>query len=246
MELTLTSQTAHPRLQKAGDHLPFDYEVVPGRGAITRYFELRKKRNRVPLILGNTRDMQLLLENSYSRAHDFVQTKALAQALNLTMWFDQQAATDRDYYRAPRGSWPNHNFDKLDFSIHQDILAGNPKYQVVIGQLPLKQAWQACGFLNYGGWARCPAPEVHMALFCHWQAQYGAQVAAMTGDIIEVSVANPPKTPQQAMILAHEQFIYCPDIVHQGVGTLENLAASLLNSPVWYFWWDMSRADDLL
>ena len=36
----------------------------------------------------------------------------------------------------------------------------------------------------------------------------------------------------------YEQFAYCPDIVDQGAGTLEALAAVLVNASVWFFWWD--------
>ena len=40
------------------------------------------------------------------------------------------------------------------------------------------------------------------------------------------------------MDLAWEQYLYCQDIVVQGCETIANLAATLLNSPFWYFWWD--------
>ena len=40
------------------------------------------------------------------------------------------------------------------------------------------------------------------------------------------------------MALAREQFVYCPDIVYQGTGTLAGLAAALLEGTTWYFWWD--------
>jgi hypothetical protein len=60
----------------------------------------------------------------------------------------------------------------------------------------------------------------------------------MTGDVLELSVARPPSTDQAALALAREQFRYAPDIVQQGVGDVETLAASLKNGHVWYFWWD--------
>ena len=40
------------------------------------------------------------------------------------------------------------------------------------------------------------------------------------------------------MALAWEQFLFCEDIVSQGVETISNLGATLLNSPYWFFWWD--------
>jgi len=75
-------------------------------------------------------------------------------------------------------------------------------------------------------------------LFKKWQNEYSAKVACVTGDVIEFTVENPPTTKEQALQLAEEQFIYCSDIVFQGVETIENLASTLLNSKVWYFWRD--------
>ncbi|MEN3327087.1 MAG: hypothetical protein V7638_1894 [Acidobacteriota bacterium] len=52
------------------------------------------------------------------------------------------------------------------------------------------------------------------------------------------SVARPASTRDEALALAKQQFIYCSDIVHQGVGSVEALAATLFGATVWYFWWD--------
>ncbi len=60
----------------------------------------------------------------------------------------------------------------------------------------------------------------------------------MSADVIEMRVARPPTTREDAMALANEQYAYCEDIVHQGVESLSNLAATLLNGTVWFFWWD--------
>ena len=60
----------------------------------------------------------------------------------------------------------------------------------------------------------------------------------MSGDVIECTVKTPPSSKQAALALAREQFVYCSDIVHQGVRSIEALAATLLNSKTWYFWWD--------
>jgi len=75
-------------------------------------------------------------------------------------------------------------------------------------------------------------------LFKYWSEQYDATVACIAGDIIEMTVARPASTRDEALALARQQFIYCSDIVHQGVGSVEALAATLLRATVWYFWWD--------
>ncbi len=42
---------------------------------------------------------------------------------------------------------------------------------------------------------------------------------------------------REALKLAREQYLYCGDIVSQGVGSIAGLAAILEVSTHWYFWW---------
>jgi hypothetical protein len=60
----------------------------------------------------------------------------------------------------------------------------------------------------------------------------------MTGDTLELSVSRPPTTDQAALALAREHYSYAPDIVQQGTGDVETLAATLKNARAWFFWWD--------
>ena len=83
-----------------------------------------------------------------------------------------------------------------------------------------------------------PSASEHSALWRYWEQRYGAKVACIANDVIEFTVARPPQTRDEALALAKQQFIYCNDIVHQGVGSVEALAATILQANVWYFWWD--------
>jgi len=60
----------------------------------------------------------------------------------------------------------------------------------------------------------------------------------VTSDSIEGYVANPPKSKEEAINLAWQQYLYCSDIVEQGTETISNLASSIINHEHWYFWWD--------
>jgi len=55
---------------------------------------------------------------------------------------------------------------------------------------------------------------------------------------MNVRVQSRPPTREAALELAREQYVYCSDIVDQGVQTLSALAAVLMQSAWWYFWWD--------
>ena len=48
----------------------------------------------------------------------------------------------------------------------------------------------------------------------------------------------PPQSPDESLALAREHCVYCADIVHQGVGSVGNLASLLRRNACWYFWWD--------
>jgi hypothetical protein len=89
-----------------------------------------------------------------------------------------------------------------------------------------------------GGWNACPFPWDHCAVHRYWQQQYGAEVVSVTHDIVQCDVSRPPTDRQAALSLAEQQYYYCADIVQQGVGTIEALAALLLKGRYWYFWWD--------
>jgi hypothetical protein len=56
--------------------------------------------------------------------------------------------------------------------------------------------------------------------------------------MVECFVARPPLTRADALILAREQYFYCGALVHQGAGSVVELAEILIGRKRWYFWWD--------
>jgi hypothetical protein len=136
------------------------------------------------------------------------------------------------------GEWPGESREKGSVGLHKEILTGKIKMKVFVGSAKIEEPWQLPAYMKYGNWNACPAPSVHCAFFRKWQREYGAQIVGMSNDVIECKVADPPRDREAAVELAWEQFWYCEDIVYQGCETIHNLAATLLNSPYWYFWWD--------
>ncbi|BAZ14953.1 hypothetical protein NIES4071_68230 [Calothrix sp. NIES-4071] len=118
------------------------------------------------------------------------------------------------------------------------MMRGMLYQEVVIALVPTTASWQVPAFLKFGNWNDCPQSEVHVALMKHWYELYGAEVVGISNDVVEMQVKNPPKDMAESLHLALEQYIYCYDIVNQGVQTLKNLATALLESKIWYFWWD--------
>ncbi|MGW5354787.1 DUF4253 domain-containing protein [Streptomyces sp. NPDC004031] len=77
------------------------------------------------------------------------------------------------------------------------------------------------------------------AVLRSWEERFGIRVVALGFDTLTVSVAAPPRTPEEAAAVAAEHYAFCPDNVDQGCGSLEEYAAGeVLGRTLWTFWWD--------
>lgn len=136
------------------------------------------------------------------------------------------------------GDWLGEPDVKQGFCLATDISTGKPIKDLTALKMNVIDSWMIPAQLKYGGWNDCPSPEIHCAVWKFWQERYGAEIIGVSGDVIEAYVRNPPKTKEEAMELAWQQYLYCTDIVDQGVETVSNLAAAILNHNLWFFWWD--------
>jgi hypothetical protein len=57
-------------------------------------------------------------------------------------------------------------------------------------------------------------------------------------DTLDLSVAAPPVTIEQARHIAAEHYAFCPDNIWQGGAGFEEYAADLVDADHWSFWWD--------
>jgi hypothetical protein len=219
-------------------NLPFECVVVRGRDAMQTLESLRSRPER-PVLLGAPADAErfneLLAESSES-VEDIV---AKALLTDVEEWMGIRAAEEAEFFNVPAGSWPfDAQVNPTEIAAHRDVLSGKSLDAVAIGLVPAAENWHIPAHVRYGGWNECPPPEIHLAMHRQWSSRWGSGIVCMTQDVIECTVERPPATREEAMALAREQFIYCPDIVHQGVETVEALAATLMKSRAWYFWWD--------
>ncbi len=118
-----------------------------------------------------------------------------------------------------------------------DLLAAlQPATHLVL--VPVDAPWRVPQFL---GWDGAVNHEVldhqHTCVLGRWAALYGAELVQLTRDVAVLWVARPPRTPETALGAALEAFAYCPDVVFQGVGTIDALIA-MVSAPTWVFWWD--------
>ena len=136
------------------------------------------------------------------------------------------------------GQWPENVPKDESYVVPMDIVKKKPKEVVHLALVPIQDVAEIPLKLSFGGWNENPYPDDHVVVFKYFHQKYGAEPVCMSGDTIEMKVSKPPQTKEEALELAEKQFIYCEDIVTQGTGTIESLAASLLNGKKWYFWWD--------
>lgn len=119
-----------------------------------------------------------------------------------------------------------------------DVLSQRPLRKCGLALVRTSDPSECAAHLGFGGWNECPPPEVQVAVMRDWARRFGAVPAAMTNDVVEMHVARPPQTEADATALAREQYVFCEDIVTQGVQSVRRLAITLWRSPLWYFWWD--------
>ncbi len=108
---------------------------------------------------------------------------------------------------------------------------------MLLAEIPVKNPWEVFAYLPFGGWNDCPDTPGLMSAAKTWYEAHGAIPAIMTHDILQFAVPAPVEK-SQALSLAWEQYVWCPDIVDQGCGIVEALASTLCQSTVWFFWWD--------
>lgn len=109
--------------------------------------------------------------------------------------------------------------------------------ECILALIPTSEPWEVFAWLPFGGWNECPMPEEILWIVKYWYERYGVIPAVMTRDVLEFS-ARPIRDKNAALGVALEQFAFCQDIVFQGVDTIGRLAGGLMQSSVWYFWWD--------
>ena len=216
---------------------PFEYLTVRGEAVAAEMRRAESRAGVVPVLMGNRKAFEQAVELIDLNPGDFDEIKKAGLELNVEQWIKDRVEEDPDVFEVEetQSATPD---NPPPFYPARDVLTGKFEREVFIGLIPVETHWLVPAYLKLGGWNECPDAHVHVAFFHRWHQRYGARVITVTNDVIEFSVARPPSTDAEAQELAWEQFVYCTDIVHQGVDTLGNLRASLVNSPNWYFWWD--------
>ena len=136
------------------------------------------------------------------------------------------------------GEWPSEKPASTGLTIASDILSGKSAPKVHIALIPTDDWTLIPAYLRWGDWNDCPPPEMHVAALRSWRDRYGVELVGLSHDTLNLRATKHPATREEALALAREQYAYCTDIIDQGVGTYNALAAILISDDWWYFWWD--------
>jgi hypothetical protein len=195
---------------------------------VERTIELAKARERLQQRRGDRPEMQL---------PDFVQAVIPDISLNAESP-EELIARMLTEFEPEVGEWPTTVPEIPHLSVAVDLRSGAPMARVYLVTIPTNDWTTIPAYLRFGNWNSCPAPEYHVAALRSWRDRFGAELIGLGHDVMNIRVKRRPTSRAEALELAREQYSYCSDIVEQGVGSLSALAAALMESDWWYFWWD--------
>lgn len=245
-------QTMGPDPKVPAD-FPFAVHWVPGSNALSEWERLRQLRQGWPIVVGDTEALEFISQGLVAPdrkppAEILQAASKLHHPQSLFDYRRKELEAVRAYAKPGEiveddpqpevGEWPTKVENAPALSTAEDMSTGKPLERVAIALVPAKFGWEVPAYLNWGGWNANPAPEVHVAALRAWHERYGATLAGLGGDVMNLRVSRRPKSRDEALALSREHYAYCQDIIDQGVGTLSALAASYLESDWWYFWWD--------
>ncbi len=159
------------------------------------------------------------------------------QTIDAENYFNENSKFYLEYAEWEQGAGMEYIGD-LGEAESQDDLYISFIEDIYIAKVPTDKPYEVLAYIPIGGFNDCPANEDHLAIAKQWYEEYGAVPCAVSYDIVQYYLETPVTDEAALEKLKREQYIYCYDIVDQGVGSLENLARSLDGSKFWFFWWD--------
>ncbi|WP_294660228.1 DUF4253 domain-containing protein [Rothia mucilaginosa] len=119
----------------------------------------------------------------------------------------------------------------------------NSAAELLIMDLPLRDASGVFAYLPFGGWDSSPSPEAMLSIARYWLERDDAYPAVIAADFIEFYTPVPVTTRRDAEILAVEHTMVSsamPVRVYRG---FDKLVEALYGQHDWYLWWEQLPAE---
>lgn len=239
-------------------NFPFEVVETAGEDALAAWEELKNAGRGAPVVVGDEIEEYLPALDPAQRANLLAVQEIVAAAASINFpddlvkfRRDEFAAVmaalgktapsiniEDDEYQPPLGEWPTETSKATDLTVAYDLVTRKARPNVCIALIPTDDPTTIPAHLHWGHWNACPPPAYHVAALRKWRARYGAELIGIGRDTINLRVSRKPSTREEALDLAREQHIYCNDLIDQGVGSFQALAAELMAHDWWFFWWD--------
>jgi hypothetical protein len=250
------------RIVSSGRLSGMPYLRVPsGETAVNEWRTLRRATcsKRYPVILGNAEDVPLMHEMFRARFPSVLEVIAAGEQMDQRDEWQPLLKTEMDRWTPPSAPWPRPSAMTYvhgpwpDVAVTRNRFLG-PSYvgmaqkraTVDIAIPVCSEPWMIPACLQSEPHNDLPEASVQCAVLRSWYRRFGAELVWNGRVVFEFLVTRPPATREAAMELAREHYFFCPDRLDQVLpsqdfdhdATLEALAASLMVSSIWYFWWD--------
>ncbi len=182
-------------------------------------------------------------ENEINRdtINNYIKNAMATSPLDGEGYFNERFDNDPELKSLELGEVDDDVFGMRDYiSIFTDELSEDDDRltkELILLRVPVSNPWEIFAYLPFGGWNECPDTEVLMAVSKYWHEKHGATPSVIGSDTLEF-IAPIVRDKEKADLLAKEMYLLCPDIVDQGVGSVDILSEILTDSDCWYFWWD--------
>jgi len=244
------SGSGHTEIRaRLNETFPYEVVAVPAHRAVKAQAKLNAQPGQSAVIAGDAEQFYRLIEVfgegfEDMRAQEPAALIAAADGIDPARdVFARASGYDAADFAALleelRDDWPEGDIGNRvgPLSLY-DTASNRLLEQVYIVIIPVDHVIDVPAHLFWGGWNDNHESPAHIAVLRDWRERYGAELVVLGPDTIELKVARRPQTEDEALALARAQLAYCPDIVLQGVGSIDALAATLMQSDWWYFWWD--------
>ena len=201
--------------------------------------ERGKKEGFTPVILADDEDLNLWFDNvqDYSKEEELAKELGNGKEILEERFKEYTEDISEDWINeVSNENWAD-EFDG-DGSINEFTFLDVK--EIVLFEVPTKNPWEVIAWFPMGGWNECPWVDDMMAISHYWYEKYHAFPAVITRDVLQYIVENPVDNEEEALELAKEHYAFCTDRLDQGTasGTINEVADSLIDSKVWFFWWD--------
>ncbi|GCE31258.1 hypothetical protein KDA_67420 [Dictyobacter alpinus] len=166
---------------------------------------------------------------------------------DISAWLEQEWL-QQEYYHKGRyhtiidegksSDYVDYSDDHFSLSLHLGRFSFTNPSWAPIALVPTLNCWEVPAYLPVTMNEWDPSLAVQVAMLKYWNERWGAEVVSMVSGAMELRVLRPPTRWEEALDLAKEQYVFCPDLIDQRMRSIQALAKVLLNGQVWWFWWD--------